>query len=450
MISLLAGAFVFGGAGAIEAAPAVAPSNNSSPTISGKAEQGSTLSASSGSWSGTTPMTFTYQWLRCDSAGANCTDINNADDPTYTLTGSDVGRRIRVEVTATNADGSAEATSDATDVIKAGDAPKNDKDPKISGDEEVGKTLTADRGKWEGTEPISYSYQWFRCNLSGGACVAIAGATSSTYRLATADSGHRIRVRVTASNSVGSTAELSDATKRIRGLPFLEKQPEIKGTPRVGETLEATGGQWDSPSRITAVTFQWYRCDAAGRNCAPVSGAVGRTYRLSSSDQGRRLIVYVKVENQVGATVATSAPTQQIAPGSGPTPPAVPPAPGAIAIADVALPNRLVITGVRFSPRAIRSAGQQIVAQFRVTDSAGRPVAGALVYAVAIPFNRLTAGQQVRTDASGWATLPYRVLPTFPIRPGFLVTMFVRAHKPGASLLGGVSTRRLVSIPVAR
>ncbi len=99
------------------AAP-VAPSNTGLPVVSGTAEEGLTLSASSGSWSGTAPISFAYQWRRCDSAGGACVDVGG-NASSYLLAGADVGSRMRVVVTASNGAGSSSATSAATAVVVA-------------------------------------------------------------------------------------------------------------------------------------------------------------------------------------------------------------------------------------------------------------------------------------------------------------------------------------------
>jgi len=50
-------------------------------------------------------VTYTYQWEDCDTAATNCNPIPGAVDAGYTLTDSDVGSTIRVQVTATDVGG---------------------------------------------------------------------------------------------------------------------------------------------------------------------------------------------------------------------------------------------------------------------------------------------------------------------------------------------------------
>jgi len=92
------------------------PANTAVPTISGTTTQGQTLTASNGSWSNS-PTSYAYQWRRCDTSGASCSDISGAGASTYTLAAADAFSTIRVVVTASNSYGSASATSAQTAVV---------------------------------------------------------------------------------------------------------------------------------------------------------------------------------------------------------------------------------------------------------------------------------------------------------------------------------------------
>jgi len=111
LIILVAAIGVFG---AGSAAAASGPQNTSPPTISGTAQQGQTLTADPGTWTGTQPITFAYQWRRCNANGNNCSNIAGAADKTRVPTAADVRKTLRVVVTAKNTDGSTDATSAAT------------------------------------------------------------------------------------------------------------------------------------------------------------------------------------------------------------------------------------------------------------------------------------------------------------------------------------------------
>jgi hypothetical protein len=94
--------------------PPQSPVNISLPTISGAAIEGSTLTASQGTWRNS-PTSFAYQWQDCASNG--CAGIPGATKSTYTLQLSDVLDTVQVVVTATNAGGSKSAASRPTGVV---------------------------------------------------------------------------------------------------------------------------------------------------------------------------------------------------------------------------------------------------------------------------------------------------------------------------------------------
>jgi hypothetical protein len=92
------------------------PANTSLPTIGGTPLQGSTLSASTGGWSGT-GLAFAYQWYGCDSSGATCSPLPNQTSSTHAVAAGDVGKTLRVAVVATNKNGTATATSQQTSLV---------------------------------------------------------------------------------------------------------------------------------------------------------------------------------------------------------------------------------------------------------------------------------------------------------------------------------------------
>jgi hypothetical protein len=195
-------------------AQATAPKNTAEPTIGGQPEEGRTLSATQGSWSGTTPFSFAYHWVRCGTDGglpdgSNCVFIAGATKAKYQLVRADVGFRIRVRVTATNSAGSATAASNPTQLVVG--PPVNTSTPTIQGTFVDGSVVTAQPGGWTGRQPIQFSYRWIRCNTAGGACVSVGGSAGAgrTYQLRPADVGHKMRFYITAKNSIASRTALS-------------------------------------------------------------------------------------------------------------------------------------------------------------------------------------------------------------------------------------------------
>jgi hypothetical protein len=183
------------------------------PTISGTPTSGETLTADRGRWKGA--QSFEYQWLRCDSGGATCTEITDATETTYQLSSIDVQHTIRVRVTGSNARGNqARAVSLPTAAVGSPPAaPINQTPPSITAQGVGTRTpkYTANPGVWIGNPPPSYRYQWYTCNGSTGvaSCSAIGGATSADYAPPATAKICDLRVRVTASNDAGSNSAAS-------------------------------------------------------------------------------------------------------------------------------------------------------------------------------------------------------------------------------------------------
>jgi hypothetical protein len=435
---------------------ATAPSNNAAPTIAGSAQEGKTLTASSGSWSGTTPITFTYQWQRCDSSGGSCVNISRQTVQTYTVTSDDVSHTLVVVVSAHNAAGTASKPSAATAVVAGATPPSNTAAPSVSGSASVGSTLTAVKGTWSGTTPITYTYAWQRCNSSGSACAAISGATAATYVVTNTDVGHPLRVGVTATNPGGTAQATSAATDSVvAGVPVDTVAPALSGTAKEGQTLTSTAGTWTGSAPIT-FALQWWRCDATGANCSTIPGATSASYVLTVADVGHALKMRVSATNSAGTVAATSTLTAAVASATGTTtttttapPPSgttkLPNGETSIAASNVPDTDRLTVSSVKATPSTITGRAP-VTVTFKIADANKYDVAGALVYVLALPYSWGKASVEAATAANG--TVSITVTPTRAAPKKGALVLFVRARTPQGSLLAGSSTRRLVQVKI--
>lgn len=304
-----------------------------------------------------------------------------------------------------------------------------------------GSTVIAGNGIWSNS-PTSFTYRWLRCSASGTSCAPISGATNQRYRLVQADVGRTVLVRVTARNADGARTANSKPSPVIgdNARPRVIVEPTISGTPAIGQQLTANPGSWANiPDRYT---YQWLSCDAAGAACAPIAGATGSVFGVRSDDLGRTLRVDVTAINPFGRTRKTSNATGVVratVTGGAGTP---------VSIANVSLPDRLVISAVTFSPSAIRNRQELITLRVRVTDTRGRLVQGALVLAEGVPFGRVRASAETVTGTGGIATITMRPTARLPLVPNTALQVFLRARKPGENVLAGVSTRRLVQVRI--
>jgi hypothetical protein len=122
-------------------------------------------------------------------------------------------------VTASNADGNRTVASNATAIIAnpATGRPRNSVQPTIAGTPSQGQTLRVTPGVWNGTQPITYTFNWLRCDTSGNNCVQQPGFNDDAYVVREGDVGKTIRARVNARNSRGDASRLTAQTAVVSG-----------------------------------------------------------------------------------------------------------------------------------------------------------------------------------------------------------------------------------------
>lgn len=191
-----------------------------------------------------------------------------------------------------------------------GRRPVNTGLPVIAGESREGVSLTASTGRWSGTRPLRFYYEWRRCSADGSACAAIPGARSRTLLLGADEIDLTVRVVVIARNLAGSRAVASAQTPVILAAPPANvSAPNIVGAFQQGRLVTAKIGSWQS-SRPVTYSFRWQRC--AGEVCRTIRGVTAAGYLLRTADFGRRVRVVVRAVNSGGATEATSAASRVI------------------------------------------------------------------------------------------------------------------------------------------
>jgi hypothetical protein len=282
------------------------PKNTTPPSIAGTAAEGELLTASAGGWGGYPAPSFGYQWERCDASGGGCVAIEGVSEATYSVGAADVGSTLVVVVTATNGSGSVSAESAPTAVVTG--PPVNTALPSIAGSAARGQVISASTGGWGGYPAPSFGYQWERCGVSGGGCVAIEGASEATYSVGAADVGSTLVVVVTGTNGSGSVSAESAPTAVVTGPPVNTSQPGVSGTAAQGQLLTASAGAWDGYP-APSFAYQWERCNSLGLACAAISGATASTYTAHSADADSTLVVVVEATNGSGSVSTESPPT---------------------------------------------------------------------------------------------------------------------------------------------
>ncbi|MGW2092463.1 hypothetical protein [Promicromonospora sukumoe] len=236
-------------------------------SVSGTVRVGTKLVAVTAGWPAGT--TFAYRWVVGGTTAGTAA--------TYTPLATQAGRTLRLEVTGTQAGyGSRTVSSAAATVAKATFASTT---LKISGTVKVGGKVSATTGNFS-PAPSKVTYRWKANGRS------ISGATSRTYTIPSRLHGDKLTVTATASRTGYTTRSVTSASSVV-AKPFARTvAPTISGTVRVGKTLTANRGTW-SPAP-TSVGYRWLA------NGKVISGATGRTYKLTTKEHGKKISVEVK------------------------------------------------------------------------------------------------------------------------------------------------------------
>jgi hypothetical protein len=257
------------------------PESEKLPEVSGAGEVGKELKCSPGTWRGSPTPTLSYRWLRDER------EIQGQTSSGYTVAVEDEGHTLKCKVIAVNEVGEAFAIS-ANGVHVQGHPPEpvTGQPPVVEGVGSAGETLTCLPGGWNGTQPITFSYQW----LLGGA--EIAGATGQTLLVQASYEDESVACRVTAKNSVNEAKAVSAEFAIGEQTPEVITRPVISGKPEVGQILTCSQGEWKgAPEKFE---FTWHRLNSG------VEEEIGKRehdYTVVSADEGNPLYCTVKAEN---------------------------------------------------------------------------------------------------------------------------------------------------------
>ena len=270
------------------------------PVISGTPMTGETLTVDTSSIddpNGISGATLHVQWL------ADGVVIPGAQAARLVLGLEQADAVITVRVTFTDDDGySEQVTSAGTTPVVVTNSPPSGL-PLITGETEVGETLTADTSgitDINGLSSATFAYQWKR--VTAGVVADISGATDQTYVLSSADERTTVRVTVTYTDDDGYDESLTSrdsATIVPRNNPATGA-PTVTGTATEGQVLTASEtGIMDTNGLTTAVyLWRWVRVDANSE--VAIQGATGATYTITVADVGKKLKVRVSFTDDAG------------------------------------------------------------------------------------------------------------------------------------------------------
>ena len=306
------------------------------PTISGTAEVGETLTASTSDIAdtdGLTNVSYSYQWVRND--GSSDTDIQDETGSTYTVTPADAAKSIKVRATFTDdTDNEESVLSDATARVPAiwagsvtvGNGPVGSGATGYSVfSSGMGSITTPDfelDGVTNTVQIVASNQSGFHLGLSkelsNPFMLHVGAASFQSTDASTQDGATSFLYTWSDPNlSWGEGDNLHVVLLEVAANTAATGVPTISGTVQVGETLTAsTAGVSDADGLDNAVySYQWIRND--GTDDSDISEATNGTYALADADEGRTIKVKVSFTDDAGyEETLTSAATEAVEPAA--------------------------------------------------------------------------------------------------------------------------------------
>ncbi len=246
------------------------------PVISGNAYYGGTLSADLSGINQTDLSEITLKWIQVDGTN-EATLVTGDKDTTWTLTETDIGKTIRLEVTDATLTGTLNATTAA--ITKAPYSGGSVTKPAAQTVGETSIVLTSVSG---------YEYM-----VSGG-----SWQDSTTFSGLTAGTNYDFYQRVKATATVQASATSEKTT--VKTTAGLTGTAVITGTAQFGQTLT---GSLSGSNASGTITYTWQR---GGSNVG-----TGTTYPLGSADVGQVITLVVTASDQTGSlSITTTAVTK--------------------------------------------------------------------------------------------------------------------------------------------
>jgi lysozyme len=280
--------------------PATPPVNESPPTISGEAEVGSTLTAAPGTWGGSTPQSYTYEWQRCDSNGLGCVGVEQGTGQTYVVKPADFGHRIKVSVTATNSAASTEAESAPSEIVTDTVAPSRPQMTKPSSRQTLDLSIDASWATSEaGVDAYDVRYRSSSKRSGFGDHVVLLSDTTETSTTLDASTGSTYCFSARAIDQAGNRSRWS--VERCTAIPLDDRDLRASASfiRRAGgafyldtvTTARRTSSVLSTRVRAREIYVVAQKCPGCGRVAVLFEGRRVATIRLgASTTRNQRLI----------------------------------------------------------------------------------------------------------------------------------------------------------------